>query len=1156
MSKLFGALLFCGALALPLAAFADGKGIFIEQHCSNCHTVASQGIAADAKDSIDVSNAGLHDERWLTSWLRKEIEKESFLSPGDKVRHKASWTGTDGELAVLVAWLTGLEVSGAPKPAEPAKAEATAGAAHGLPVTPPVASGKQTPWYELVDGARQTPVTFAGDVDAILTTPQGVHWVMSGKCTNQAYAVGTLARRPDGRLDVVVFRLDNGLNFLLTPQPEVADGGASRTYSGGWGSRISEDRTDLVVRRQSVGGGLSFFLKVGFGGVIPCTGTLALAPHPKLPPFLSYNVGYRDGRTGDDGALNGAEFAELVLTVTNDGPGYAGPISGTVVPDLANVLTEPLPEFAIPGLGPKREVVIRHAVHVLPRVGNGNVKLAVQVREKDGNDAKPMTLTMETREQELPKLAIQPNAVVGDSGDGCIRESMPLGPDPPAGCHNVPGKGNGNGVFENGETVEIDIAVENTGSGDAYDPFVEVAIPDEYQGSSSVVTYVLNRRPDGSGIWRRSEDANTVLVPVLPPGENPTGEKHASDQPEMLDTQQGAWRLRAGQVGHARLTLTANYDAKLKEFALNVTAMDFRSTRGIIEPVSARLPYPAGTQKPLLVYDYVIHDGNSPNSRGNSNGVIDQGEIIELDVAVENRGEVGPPGGTLTLQSLVPEVEFVTATVVLGSLASGSPVQRSTFIFAVKRIAPIGILPVKLTLAAPGFDDVEDTINFEVVPDGVQELVLAGKLEVGAPIFVPVAFPGPGAIRRVEQVPGSPDMLIAATSTGALLLSRDRGRRWTKVATIESSAEVTSAALDPADERALFAVTTDGKLHVSADGGATWSVKEVGVDVHVTALVVVPRPKATSACLVTTTKGVFFSLDGGATWAIAAGSAEGGAGRLVVSPWEVNRLIFIGMNGAVLLSKDFGLSFVAVTVADPSVTAAAFGLGNTLFFGLADGRLFRSPDRIGPWQQLAGGVPYRCPSGCPVTAIGHDLKSGAVFAAVARKGVLRLTSGSKKGVPLLSRLMDAGLANPKALDTCSLMIDRQGALLLHSGEGLSELSTVAKSETLSQVGFKFGSAKLTDAAMATLDRFHTDLAQLGGRILVLGHTDNVGVAESNLQLSQQRALAVRAYLTGKGVEVGRIVATGYGMSRPIHLNATEAGRAENRRVEIAVVNTP
>ena len=59
-----------------------------------------------------------------------------------------------------------------------------------------------------------------------------------------------------------------------------------------------------------------------------------------------------------------------------------------------------------------------------------------------------------------------------------------------------------------------------------------------------------------------------------------------------------------------------------------------------------------------------------------------------------------------------------------------------------------------------------------------------------------------------------------------------------------------------------------------------------------------------------------------------------------------------------------------------------------------------------------------------------------------------------------------------------------------------------------------------------------------------------------MQLSQQRALAVRAYLTGKGVEVGRIVATGYGMSRPIHLNATEAGRAENRRVEIAVVNTP
>lgn len=68
------------------------------------------------------------------------------------------------------------------------------------------------------------------------------------------------------------------------------------------------------------------------------------------------------------------------------------------------------------------------------------------------------------------------------------------------------------------------------------------------------------------------------------------------------------------------------------------------------------------------------------------------------------------------------------------------------------------------------------------------------------------------------------------------------------------------------------------------------------------------------------------------------------------------------------------------------------------------------------------------------------------------------------------------------------------------------------------------------------------------RMEIGGHTDNVGSKEANAKLSQQRADAVRAWLVANGVEASRLVARGYGDSRPVADNASEEGRAKNRRV--------
>ena len=69
-----------------------------------------------------------------------------------------------------------------------------------------------------------------------------------------------------------------------------------------------------------------------------------------------------------------------------------------------------------------------------------------------------------------------------------------------------------------------------------------------------------------------------------------------------------------------------------------------------------------------------------------------------------------------------------------------------------------------------------------------------------------------------------------------------------------------------------------------------------------------------------------------------------------------------------------------------------------------------------------------------------------------------------------------------------------------------------------------------------------------------GYTDNTGDATANLELSQQRADAVRDYLMEQGIDGGRLVATGYGDANPIGDNDTEAGREENRRTEFTVLS--
>lgn len=77
----------------------------------------------------------------------------------------------------------------------------------------------------------------------------------------------------------------------------------------------------------------------------------------------------------------------------------------------------------------------------------------------------------------------------------------------------------------------------------------------------------------------------------------------------------------------------------------------------------------------------------------------------------------------------------------------------------------------------------------------------------------------------------------------------------------------------------------------------------------------------------------------------------------------------------------------------------------------------------------------------------------------------------------------------------------------------------------------------------------------GTVVQIEGHTDATGSAPYNQTLSENRAEAVRSNLTQRGVEPNRLIAVGYGMTRPVADNATAQGRAQNRRVEVLIVPT-
>ncbi|MGC8697976.1 MAG: OmpA family protein [Halothiobacillus sp.] len=185
---------------------------------------------------------------------------------------------------------------------------------------------------------------------------------------------------------------------------------------------------------------------------------------------------------------------------------------------------------------------------------------------------------------------------------------------------------------------------------------------------------------------------------------------------------------------------------------------------------------------------------------------------------------------------------------------------------------------------------------------------------------------------------------------------------------------------------------------------------------------------------------------------------------------------------------------------------------------------------------------------------GRTTTGATVGAGVgALAGNLIAGSGNKTGGTLIGAAVGAGIGGllGNQMDKQAAQLQQQmantGVEVQRQGDGIHLQAPEA-------ITFATNSATLNPQFMPVLQNLAQSINQYPGTMVrVEGNTDSTGSAAYNQQLSQNRAQSVASALSQYGVPYNRIQAIGYGMTKPIASNATEQGRAQNRRVDILIV---
>jgi outer membrane protein OmpA-like peptidoglycan-associated protein len=755
-----------------------------------------------------------------------------------------------------------------------------------------------------------------------------------------------------------------------------------------------------------------------------------------------------------------------------------------------------------------REIVIPVSAPI--NAGDGIANITIETEERRGFGAQTVRFALPIRQARLPEItfpSISELKIIDQPTTSETKGKVTL---------LSPLKGNGNGIIENEEVIQLVIPVKNAGKGEGYKIKIE---------------------------------------PTLPKGI------------EILEMDKSIDIIKPGETKEIKLILSMPRglkDITGQTIPLKLALKDYREEISPFE-VEYSLPYRENRPK-LDIYSYKVYDGQIGKSRGNKDGVIQQGEIIQLEVVFENRGKLGAKGLNCHLSTDKQGVVISEGDRSIGDVKPGEKV-KVDFVFAIPKIAEPGNLPLVFELKDKDFSE-KKILNLRIFEQGIVEITLEKvSPEVGEKMWVSTNLKDAGLISHLVRNPKDPKIIYLATENKGILKSEDNGVTWKTSGEGISDIHIYCLAIDKDNPEIMYAGTKGRGIYRTRDGGKTW--EEININIIIlpdgsypTVKCITIHPVERGRIYIGTDNGLYQSNDGGDTWAYISGLPSREINCITLDPKSPN-IIYVGLGyGGLYRSLDGGTSWDILFA-----TKEAKDIGNAIlsivinpnnpkiiYLVSGSGGIIKTIDGGSVWQPVNKGLPVGLVRGGERVYIKYleiDPDNPSILYAVSSESKVYITrdgggSWQEYGYGI------SELVEPQEIQFIS--VDRNGGVIAGGKDKLIDLEQIKEKQIIPMVNFEFDSDKLKKEAFPILDNIVKTLkADPSKKAVIKGHTDNIGSIEYNLDLSKRRAESVRKYLVSKGIAPERLTCYGYGESMPIATNETEEGRAKNRRVEIYIV---
>lgn len=484
-----------------------------------------------------------------------------------------------------------------------------------------------------------------------------------------------------------------------------------------------------------------------------------------LPPKLITSLAFDDATSWKPNkTIDGAENVYLIATVENHGKGKA--LGVKLRFDCNQPKISIIPNLDIGIIEPGQKIEKRIPITADMDIADGNVTFTAYTKEQRDYDAKEFQLIVNVRHLDKPVLSIT-SFTLNDGTSGLA-------------------SGNGNGIVENGETVEITAFLKNSGVGSSINTTlnlqsistgaeirqgkvqlgniapgetkqgkVVVAIPRTFTGRELRLTFAARDTIGASQITKehvlpmstrspvivfesRFLDSRSVQVDevnnggnyvleIVPRNEGQIGARvvqanvSASTAVLLSNSSANIGDLAAGATAaplRFNFSLPRNYNSGPPQFSLRLSQADFSE-------LTQQLSIPFRRKAPALVAREVVNTGD-----GNSE--IQQGEYVDLDVVVENQGDLDAEGAEVTLDFAHTGIDFRERIKMLGRIPAGGR-QSTRFSFLVKTGATTGPLIGQLRVRqADGFPSIDKSLNYTINAIGAQIVTVTPTVQPGA----------------------------------------------------------------------------------------------------------------------------------------------------------------------------------------------------------------------------------------------------------------------------------------------------------------------------------------------------------------------------------------------------------------------------------------